>query len=432
MKFPNTKPFFLAMGLMLSCGPVKPSGSSSVQNTPGEDPNVALLLGQGYNSVNNTVKGHCVELGLLQTQSGQITGSNAEYRLLEITSEKSLRENLNVSASASIKGGLFGGGSGRFSFVSSVNKNSASRYVLVHARVSNQMALASSFTFKNNAASLLKQGNQKAFFDQCGNEFVHGRRTGGEFYALFEYEFSSSEEEKKFSAAIKASGAGWKASSEVSSEMAKFSMSAKVQVKMLRLGGNGALPEVSDLQDYGRKFTDLASSASGSPVTLELITKDYSGVEPIDLSLNPALLERQQFVISDLAKNRDDAREALATIRYVRKNSSNFQPYSAADLGAGEVAMTSYLNLQNDAAVACFQDIWGNCKLPESAFPQVNLPARRWERSGTTNASICPAGYSWFVDDNNCCRLEAKVTCAMEDGAGGCLAYKTTREKVCS
>lgn len=412
--------------LLVSCGP---RTESYLRNAPGEDPDVPLILGQGYNTVNNTVKGNCVVLGPLVTQGGQITGSSAEYRLLEITSEQSLRENLSVSASASIKGGLFGRGSGRFSFVSSVNKNSASRYVLVHARVSNQMDLASNYTFTPGALSLLKQGKQKSFYDQCGNEFVSGRRTGGEFFALFEYEFSSSEEERKFSSAVKASGTGWKASGEVNSEMSKFNVTAKVQVKMLRLGGSGALPEVTDLQDYGRKFPVLVSAATGNPLTLELITKDYSGVEPIDSELNPALLERQQFVINDLAKNRDDAREALNTIRYIRKNSGDFQPYSPEALSASEVSLTTYLNAQNDAAVACFQDIWNSCKLPTAAFPVMVFPARRWDKN--TSGGVCAPGYSWFVDDNKCCRMESKVSCAIEDGLGGCLAYQTRKEKVC-
>jgi hypothetical protein len=413
-------------GLVASCGANAPRmGAADLKNLPGEDPSAAALMGQGFNTVDGTIKGHCVDLGSPATQSGQTTGSTAEYRLLEITSEQSLRENLNVSAAASIKGAIYGG-SGRFNFVSSVNKNSSSRYVLVHAKVANQMELSSSFRFKREAMDLLKKGKQKEFVDQCGNEFVYGRRTGGEFYALFEYEFSSSEEEKRFSAAVSASGAGWKASASINKELAKFNMSARVHVKMFRLGGNGSLPEVENLADYGRKFPEIVAAVNGSPVTLELITKDYSGVMPLDVAPNPALIERQKYVVNNIAKNRDEASEKLATIRYIKVHLEKFDPISTEQLNKYELDLVNYINRQHEGAVACFENIWAGCTLPQVTFPSVTIPSRKWDASNR-----CPRPYSWDDMGSACCRIESKVMCSLEGPTGECIGFETRREKVC-
>ena len=364
-------------------------------------------------------------LGPLQQQSGNSTGEISEFRLLEITSEERLRESLNVSASASFSG-LVGGYSGRMSFAQSVNKNNQSRYLLVHTRVANQLQLASSFTFTPEAQNLIKSGQQAAFTRQCGSEFVSGIRTGGEFFAVFEYEFSSLEEDRKFSAAVSASGAGWKAAGDINTALAKFNMSARTQVRIYRQGGNGELPAVDSLQDYARKFPTLVQTVGGAPVTLELITKDYSGVRPLDLQFNPQLLVRQQYVMQNLAKNRDQAGELLQSVRYVQSHADNYFPAGAGELQSWDRDLTNFVNTTNDAAVECFADIFNGCKIPNVALPTVLLPPRK-----SNPQAGCEVG--WTFDDSvkKCCTVVSRQVCAIPSGNGGCLSWKLVDEKEC-
>lgn len=393
---------------LAACGP-RPS-TSQVLNVPGEDSNFGLLPGQGFNPVDSTTKGHCVTLGELKTQSGNATGQTAEYRLLEITSEQGLRESLNVSASASFTG-VVGRGSARSSFAQSVNKNSQSRYLLVHVRVANQLELASSFTFSESAQRLLKTGDSQGFMRQCGSEFVNGRRTGGEFFAVFEFAFSSSEEDRSFSSAISGSGAGWKGSASVNSELSKFGKFASTQVKMYKVGGASGLPDVNSIAEFAGKFDSLVSNAQQGAVTLELLTKGYEGVEPLDLKPNVELLVRQRYVMEQLALNRDVVREVLNTLRYVKTNPLRFEPTNTADLDAGEGKLSNYLNVMNDAAVECFADVFTGCKLPSAMLPGVALPPRK---SGPT------------------CREVKVAVCILPDGDGGCLAYSFETKNVCN
>jgi hypothetical protein len=296
----------------------------------------------------------------------------------------------------------------------------------VHTRVANQNEMATSFRFKDDVRRIFEQGKERAFVDQCGTEFVYGRRTGGEFYALFEYEFSSSEEEKRFSSAIEASGVGWKAANNASQEMAKFNMSAKIHVKVLRLGGSGPLPQISNLVDYGEKLPEIVASAGGAPVTLELITKDYSGVEPLDIKFNPELTARQFYVINAIAKNKDDAHEMLNTVRYVRKNSDLFILDSPEDIDRAELHLTEFINKQSDAAVSCFHDLWQGCRIPELAFPDVKIPKRRWEGSNQCNRS-----YTWSAEEKACCRVIKRMECVLVDANEQCLAHEIKKEKQC-
>lgn len=356
------------------------AADSELKNLPGEDSSAPILLGQGYNSVTADPLGHCVALGSLKTQSGQNTGAFAEYRTLEITSETQLRENLNISASGSVKYSFFGGGSARMEFARSVNKNSSSKFLLIHARVGNQLELAESFKLKEDAKKLLSLKKFDMFAENCGNEFVFGRRTGGEFYAVFEYEFSSSSEEEKFSAAIKASGTGWKASGDINRELSKFNMNAKVHVKMIRFGGHGDLPDVGDLVDYARKFPSLVDAVSGAPVTLELITKNYKGVEPFDVSNEAPILRAQNMFINVLAERYEGALERLSTVSHIKNNPELYKAFNVNELNEHEQALNEYVNVLKSAAQKCYDKSINeeSCKMPTDPSPYLQLPKYRY------------------------------------------------------
>lgn len=422
MKF--LKLFFLVVAISGCIGGQK-SGYSDLTNVPGEDSSLAVLLGQGLNPIENRAKGHCVSLGTLETQSGNVTGDVAEFRLLEITSEAQLRESLNVSASASFSSLTNTSMGGRASFAQSVGKNNQSRFLMVHTRVANQLELAKSFTYTPDARKLLASGNQVEFARHCGTEFVYGRRTGGEFFGIFEFEFSSSEEERKFSSAINASGVAWKASGALNQELSKFNMNARTHVKMYRQGGSGALPEVAGLEDFARKFPTLVSTTSGSSVTLELITKDYSGVLPYDVEADVALLAQQKSVMQQLAQNRDQAIEILRDIRYIQRNSNQYDIGSPDSLATSERSINQYINSQNRAAVECINNVFTGCVLPSEAFPTTTLPVRLSYPQG-----ICSEGWEWEVEKNRCCQTQLVRSCFVR-GATGCLAWETKEERVC-
>lgn len=385
--------------------------TSSPKNVPGEDPGMALLPGQGLNHIDWTPKGHCVELGAMKTQSGQSTGTSVEFRLLEITSLSSLYSSLDISASASLKSGLFGtGGSASMNYAKSINKNSNSRYLLVHTRVGNQLRIADRFTLTDSARNLLQAERDNEFTKHCGTEFVYGYRTGGEFFALFEYDFSESAEEEKFSAAIAASGFGWKASSQINKALSRFNQNARVSLTMLRRGGKGDLPDVSSLTDYAKKFPTLVDDVSSDAVTLELLTKDYAGVEPIDLTTNPAVLIRQERVVNQIYQSVNSAEESKNTIRYILNNQDLYEDFDPKVLTEAEMKLNKYINANYDSVVKCFEDVFDGCGLPENVeYPPFPYPKRK------------------YLDQ---CSYEMTLVCSVPS-ENGCLSYEDRKELIC-
>ncbi|MDE3269094.1 MAG: hypothetical protein OYH77_02290 [Pseudomonadota bacterium] len=396
--------------------------SNNQHNVPGEDTSVALLLGQGLNTVDGSIKGFCVELGELKTQSSQSAGQYTEFRMLEITSESSLRENLNISAAGVLKSSVFFKLDSRFRFARSVNKNKMSRYLLVHARVANQIELASNFNFKQSATDLLKSGHTEEFIGFCGNEFAYGRRTGGELFALFEFEFSTREQERKFDLAIKSSGMGslgWQAAADLDNNTNYFANFSRSQVKIFSLGGMGKLPRVNSITEFGEEFEKFIAALKKRSVTLEIITKDYSGVEPIDLTVKPRFLLRQDQIVQQLARNRDQAVEMLNTVTYVKRNLQNYEEVSVDYLDQKELEIKAFINANNQHVIACFEDVFKGCHVPELVMPTLRMPQKKSSKqSGQHDCG------------DNCCKTTKTVVCQLQD-KHTCLLHSLQVESAC-
>ncbi len=392
------------------------AGAGTVgKNVHGEDASLALLLGQGLSTVDWEAKGFCVDLAELRTQSGQEHGQYAEFRMLEITSESSLRENLNISAAGMLKSSVFFKIDARVNFARSVNKNSSSRYLLVHVRVANQMLLASGFSFRPNAIDLLKDGRTEDFVSSCGNEFVYGQRTGGELFALFEFEFHSSKRERLFDAAVAASGLAWRAGADIDTSAKAFNELGSTQMKIFRRGGRGKIPEIKSLVDLAREFSNVVSLLEKNFVTLELVSKNYAGVEPINIVVGSTTMLRQDLIVQQLARNNDQAIEMLNTISFIKSRPHNFEQVDYDYLDATEKMIRQFININNTHVVACFDDIFNGCKVPEIVIPAFRAPQRIRDKS-----PLCDDGFSWRQAQQSCCRTLKSIDCRFDIGGGLC------------
>ena len=386
------------------------------KNVHGEDAGLALLPGQGLSTVDWEAKGFCVDLAEMHTQSGQEHGQYAEFRMLEITSESSLRENLNISAAGMLKSSVFFKLDARVNFARSVNKNSSSRYLLVHVRVANQLLLASGFSFRPNAIELLKEGRTEDFVKACGNEFIYGQRTGGELFALFEFEFHSSQRERLFDAAIAASGLAWRAGGDIKTSTNAFRKLGSTQMKIFRRGGRGKIPEINNLVDLAREFANIVSLLEQNFVTLELIAKNYAGVEPINLVVGSTTMLRQDLIVQHLARNNDQAIEMLNTIAFIKRRPHNFKQVDYDYLDATEKMIRQFININNTHVVACFDDIFNGCKVPEIVIPAFKAPQRIKD-----NSPLCAKGFSWRPTQQSCCRTVKTIDCQLAAASGLCL-----------
>ena len=399
---------------------------ATIANVHGEDVGLALLPGQGLNAVDWSVKGFCVDLGRMRTQSGHRHGQYAEFRMLEIASESALRENLNISAAGALKSSVFFKINGRVNFARSVNKNRFSRYLLVHVRVANQMRLAKSFTFKQNAIDLLQSGRMEDFVKSCGNEFVYGRRTGGELFALFEFELHSEKHQRHFEAGIAASGLVWQAAADIENSVNAFKRLGATQIKIYRRGGQGKFPKIKSLVELGREFATIVSLLEKNFVTLELVTKDYSGVEPINIITGETAMLQQDLVVQQLARNHDQAIEMLNTIAYIKRNMDNFTDVDTAYLDTTEQKIRQFININNAHVVTCFDNIFSGCQVPEVVMPTLEMPRRHQHAS-----PVCAADFRWSSTQHACCRQTKRIICELDSGSGLCLLNRLETTSQC-
>lgn len=371
--------YIIAPLLLVSACGLKADKGSDLLNIEGESTVLAGIMGSGIDTVKYQVVGNCVDLGALVTQSGNQTGNGVKYRLLEINSQQSLRESLNFSAQASFKT-FGGGGGGKVDFAKSLSTNKNTKYLLIHVEVSNQIERAKTYTFTDEVQKGIRSGQltKENFVTSCGNEFVYGRKTGGEFFALFEYEFANSEEEMKFSAAIKYSAGAWKGNAELNNELSKFDMTARTSLRMYKLGGPaGNLPKIENLKDFAQNFDSLVSTGN-SPVTLELLTKSYDGVSPFTLKPNPAVLGTQERMINEMAKVRDNAKDILGDIYYVKRRAKEFNiDPNIHKLSEWEKNAQDVISTVENAAKSCMDEPFSNCKIPNTSLPTFIMPDRK-------------------------------------------------------
>jgi hypothetical protein len=352
----------------------------------GDDSTLPLLLGQGVQPLTLEAKGFPVDLGELESQSGnEPLAGRTLFRYLEISSLTELRTELNISASLSLKSSLFGGFRSSFSLQNKFHKNSSYRFVLIEVTVANELELASSFTYKPEVQDFLKNPNfnQEDFVRNFGTEFVHGRRTGGRLYALVEFEFIEEGRESELDAALQANGnVFFRGRAEFREKLEQLNVSSRTRIEILKIGGRPGLPNFDGITDFALKFDTLVSDF-GDPITLELISKDYAGVQPLDLRPNIQSLLSQQLVLEEIAENVELAQTSLNSIKFVKQNIAKFKvdEQQINSLNNSENALIEFINVQSDAAVICFENI-NECKLPERRpLPTVILPERKKEEA---------------------------------------------------
>lgn len=382
--------FTIILLFVVTLGACSKNDTFSIKSEPipGDNENYAVIIGQGFDSVKLEPKGFCVEHGALQTQSGQSNAKTQTFEMSEINSITELRKVLEVSASASFKG--WGGSyKGSMHLLNSYNHSGYSKYFYIHVVIQNPLEIVSSFKFKDSALNLLKRyGMDKNFVNQCGNTFVYGRRTGAEFLAIVEINIENENDINKWEAAIKASGWGFKTSAEVSSALEKFNAFANTKVYMLSKGAIKGFPDYNNTQtltEFARNFngyiTEAEKQASAGSLTVNLLIKDYSGVEPLDIGLEREVYQTQQQILETLLQQKDMVLQDLNSIAVIKRNPDKFQEFKADELDQLEENLRKYFNLLNNAGKQCIVNPWKQCKLVSTPYPKVDLPKFKYNNS---------------------------------------------------
>lgn len=337
-----------------------------------------MAFGVGFDSISGDVKGDCV----LRTEPELPTvgqGQEVSFFLELITDSAQLAKRLEVSASASLKLGV-GGGSAKAKFVSEQKINSYSCFLLVRVVVNNPTKRIRDVRLADTARELLATGKESEFRRRCGDEFLVGITTGGEFIGMIEIESQDETDKKNISAKARASGLTWKASAEFDRAVENITAQRNTKVTLFRKGGTQAsIPiELGDMIGQARDFPRLV--AGGDAYAYSASFQNY---EVLDLppTANPIDVKQQAYVVERMAAEHMRYQNMLNNIEYVLDHPEQFEQFDRAALNAKADELRGALNKIVESASKCF-DNYKMCQLP-TALPDLGvLPQRKGAVSG--------------------------------------------------
>lgn len=389
--FKNTKAFILILPsvLLLNCGKYssqqeQPSDAKEeiIENTSGS----TLAIGRGFNSHSQETRGQCVENGNLVYKG--YPSQMVSYELKEIQSFDQLSKSMSIHAAGKFGSGIYGG-SASFSYFESSDFTAYSSYLMVHVKVINSDRALETHRLKDWAQQLYHQEGEQAFFEACGDGFVSQQTEGGEFFAIVEFRAKSEEHKKDVQTKIRASGGSWSFAGNFHENLKELSKIAETEVKMIRVGGRGALPgfgnpgqaQYDDLLAYSLRFPEQVAPGRDQAWVTHYTVEDY-GIVPNFVIPSPNLLT-QKSVIERLGEKKFTLRAIDNQITYILRNSNEFFDVNESLLQQASNQITRNLNLIRIAAQKCLQNpfVEGACQEPENlTLTDITWP--EWEGTG--------------------------------------------------
>ncbi len=330
----------------------------------------AALIGSGFNSVTAETRGRCVKVGPLATVAGnrgQGTGQSVEFTLEEVTDLRSLRRQLGVNASGSFRHGVYRGDA-KASYLTNSTFNRFSSYMFVRTSVINQVESLQEYVLEETWRTKLVQ-DPTAFLQGCGDYFVVGVQTGGEFLAIVEFASETQAQQDAVSAAIRASGAQWNAAADVKAIAERLSASTETKIRLFRQGDDSPVPDVASLLTYAQSFPSKVTATSGKAWPVTALTLDYATVSNLPSARLPDLVASMR-VLSELADRRDTAVALRNDVKYAHDHPDQFVAPDDAKLEAALSSLDAIVKQTEDAASTCHDD-HARCGLPPVTFPEV-------------------------------------------------------------
>jgi hypothetical protein len=374
--------FFVAIGI----GSVV--FSAHAETFSPSDGNV-FLLGSGYNSVTGMARANCVEMSdvvrsdmpsnALIGNPQAITqctpsGQCVDFTLSQVNSASTLRRALDINAKASFGFGIFSGdASAKFLEENQYTNNSI--YIVLKVKIRNTSERLKELNLVDWARKLLTKGEKDSFLTRCGDAFIAGRTTGGEFSAVIKISTKSEENKRSILAKLSTSGITWSASASVASALSKISRENHVEIHMFKKGGIGALPDHTDIDTIFKFARELPSrvQTDTSPSIYLFSTMDYSTTSNFP-SENTSLFQ-QRHVLESIAAHRDEAFEKFGNADYVLTHPNQFERFDMETVASYRKQMSEIIQSLNDSARYC-ESYPVRCELPQISWPQFKLPVR--------------------------------------------------------
>jgi|GEM_PF-1960772 len=335
------------------------------------DPTNPIFLAQGFNSFTQEPMATAMDDTSLTAAIGA-GGQTVIYEMRQIEDASNLRKTLNISASASLAGGI-GSGSGKASFFNSLEISSYALYIYVRVRVSNASKALREYKITDTALDFLKESGAEAFFENYGDEFVNGYTTGGELIAVIKINHRTVQEKTVSEAAIQGSYGSFSGSASFSSALENLNLSSATEVRVMRRGGTGPIPDASTLKTMAINFPDTVKENTGNAVLLQLTTIPYALATNRPAKINLISLATQRRSLEHVAEQRETVKIARADYRFAAEHPYYFFNPDVSALNSAVVACGVAINRIDEAVRACYLQKGLNFVDPEVTFPVIPL-----------------------------------------------------------
>ena len=327
---------------------------------PGPDvPTDRLLIGQGLNSATGEQGALCVaydpdkEASELTSAAGNEAGQKVSYVLQQVTSIESLKKAAKVDASASFGWGVFSSDA-TASLISSGEFTQYNNFVYAEISVYNAFQALKSRNLRAQPALAWAKAGPDVFVDHCGDEYIYGRQTGGDFAAIIQFSSTNESDQQTVSGAINIAiapfGGG---SADFMSALQKLQRISTSRVMVVRNGGMGDIPDVADLVEAVRKFPDAVKA---HPVVIGLATDSYKNVDNIPRNVTFGVVTNEARTLAVIAGYLDQAYQNRANLTFIIRNPTQFVINSPADLTKAWNENEQIITDQLDKATSCHDD----------------------------------------------------------------------------
>lgn len=286
-----------------------------------------LLIGQGFNTVTGEQGGAAVkysgEKDLVRV--GGENGVKVNYRYETFESLQTLRNKLNISATASLGLGVFNSDLA-FEYLRGASFCTYNKYLMVDITVTNPAEVLRESVLTGPAVlRTIGPNRAKRFLAFAGNTHVYGRVTGGQLTVVLQFSSTTSEDAQRVSAAVEASAVALRTGGKIETEFKNLSSVTSTSLHLVRRGTSDKVPTLDELAKVVASFPTRIAKGKDA-VVLSVLLRGYESATryPAGL-LDYDAIDRQAQTLATVARHMTKAYSIRGETRFMIEQSHLFE-----------------------------------------------------------------------------------------------------------
>jgi hypothetical protein len=349
--------------------------------------NQPVIIGLGYDSISATFKNNsCVYFDNPENDKPASAQRNYE-RITTLNDSEDLFQSTQIAASASFGFGIFKGNAS-LDYVQKGRFTRYGEYLLVSVHAENTIKFKSSPHLTREARRIAER-NPIEFFKRCGDRFVTGLISGGDFTVVFSGESQTEQQQTDVKAAFKAAAFANSLDVKTNISLSKMASRGKIEAEVLRSGSGEPFPKnnIPAMIEYARLYPCKVGVSSAENIPLSCIDEhgkaikgtpwiiDYEVQSYEDLlpSLK-GLTDIQNTTLETLSTYVRKLYQQLGSMQYIKSHPDQFGDFDKAKLNHKIGEALAQIKEASDTAKNCISD---SKKCSSNVLPEVsNMPSR--------------------------------------------------------